>query len=362
MTEQITRNGITLTRNVGYIYDLMFLFAVNFNLEQMSDRIDDETHISKEKLIDFVRNEMHPYFGEINEDLYVFFHIIECGKCLISQGFFKIKYFDTINFENFLARVSDKDEMLLQFTKFYFYGLDKNSAIEASRSKEKLFALIKGSKYTHEEKTKLYEFVIDPDRYIDLLIKELTEKNALLEKYYEEHYGEVIKLFNELDMEKLPEHVLEVFNESLENDKGDSLPVANISFCLLNREVVAYRWNEEKAFAILGVYFENVLDRIKKGRAPEITEFGDVICEPSRVGILNYMLEKGEVICKELEKRFNFSGTTAYHHLTMMVRVGIVKTRLEKKTVIYSLNRKYVNRVLAELIKYSDFKDVNEIK
>ena len=53
MKDQITRNGITLTRNVGYIYDLMFLFAVNFNLEQMSDRLDDETHISKENLIDF---------------------------------------------------------------------------------------------------------------------------------------------------------------------------------------------------------------------------------------------------------------------------------------------------------------------
>ena len=362
MTDQITRNGIKLNRDIGYVYDLLFVFAAHFNLDRIADQVNDDTYASREEYIDFIRGEVEPYFGDIDDDLYVFFHMTEIGRILLSCGFFKLSHMTDMNLERFIELVSDKDAMLLEFTKYYFHELDKNVALEASKSKEKLFELIKASKYTSEEKTKLYEFVFDPDRYIDLLVRSFREKGALLEKYYEEHYGEAIKLFSEIDLDDLPQNLLECLNEKGTDAKDDTTITKTIAICIINRDVICYFWDSEKAFIILGLHYDKVMERLKKEKPIDITAFGDVICEPSRVGILNYMLEKGEVICKELEKAFHFSGTTAYHHLTMMVKVGIVKTRVDKKTVIYFLNRKYVNKVLTELIKYSDLGNVNEIK
>ena len=362
MTDQITRNGIKLNRDIGYVYDLLFVFAAHFNLDRMADQVNDDTYASREEYIDFIRGEVEPYFGDIDDDLYVFFHMTEIGKILLSCGFFKVSHMSDMNLDRFVELISDKDAILLEFTKYYFHELSKKAAADAAKSKEKLFELIKASKYTSEEKAKLYEFVFDPDRYINLLVSSLKEKSVLLEKYYEEHYDEAIKLFDELDLDNLPEYILECLNEKVTGSKDDTPIAKTMAICILNRDLICYLWDSTKAFVFLGLDYDNVIARLKKEKTIDITAFGNVICEPSRVGILNYMLEKGEIICKELEKVFHFSGTTAYHHLTMMVKVGIVKTRVDKKTVIYSLNRKYVNRVLAELIKYSDLGDVNEIK
>jgi len=83
-----------------------------------------------------------------------------------------------------------------------------------------------------------------------------------------------------------------------------------------------------------------------------------VICsalgETSRVEILNLLLEQKEVTCKDLEKFFKFSGSTAYHHISLLTKVGAVKVRNEGKTIYYSLNKKYFNMLREQLKVFSD--------
>ena len=80
-----------------------------------------------------------------------------------------------------------------------------------------------------------------------------------------------------------------------------------------------------------------------------IDEFGNAIGDISRAKILWFIWEKGEATCKDLEKEFDFSGSTAYHHITLMTRVGVLKTRNEGKTVYYSVNRKYFDTAVGVL-------------
>lgn len=77
------------------------------------------------------------------------------------------------------------------------------------------------------------------------------------------------------------------------------------------------------------------------------------LSETSRVQILELLSVRDEVTCKDLEKVFNFSGSTAYHHITLLTRVGAVKIRNVGKTIYYSLNRKYFDTMRNALEKFS---------
>lgn len=113
---------------------------------------------------------------------------------------------------------------------------------------------------------------------------------------------------------------------------------------------------QEGVIYILGLEYISVIDLINNKKDLSILDLGNAICEESRVKILDLLLNREEVTCKDLEKIFSFSGSTAYHHITMMLKFGLVKTRNEGKTILYSLNRKYFDAIIDVLSKYSSRK------
>ena len=74
-----------------------------------------------------------------------------------------------------------------------------------------------------------------------------------------------------------------------------------------------------------------------------------VLSETSRIEILKLLLERKEVTCKDLERIFNFSGSTAYHHLSLLTKIGAINVRNEKKIIYYSLNKKYFDNMISQL-------------
>ena len=104
--------------------------------------------------------------------------------------------------------------------------------------------------------------------------------------------------------------------------------------------------------SLLGCQYMNILTFAKnQNTESNLYNFGVALCEDSRVKILNFLVERGEVSCKDLEKEFSFSGSTAYHHINIMTKSGLVKTRNEGKTILYSLNKKYVTNLIDTLNK-----------
>ena len=100
-------------------------------------------------------------------------------------------------------------------------------------------------------------------------------------------------------------------------------------------------------------YLEILDEAIKNNPNHPLQDLCYALGEESRVQILDLLLTRSEVTCKDLERIFNFSGSTAYHHLTLLVRVGAVKIRNEGKTIYYSLNRKYFDMMSTMMKKYT---------
>ena len=109
------------------------------------------------------------------------------------------------------------------------------------------------------------------------------------------------------------------------------------------------------AIYLLGVDYTSIISALVKTQKKQpLEELCGALGETSRMQILNLLLERKEVTCKDLEKHFNFSGSTAYHHISLLTKAGAVKVRNEGKTIYYSIDRKYFNMLREQLKAYSD--------
>ena len=340
-----------LLKEPGYIYDLIFIFYLKFNMKLCIDSLDNSG-----KQSDSIRsfNELLDQFPDIPEDLFVFFHAIENGRCFITTYYFN-PYSElfptTYNFKFLQNELSDRDRLIRNLIQYYFHDLSENEIEECRHSNIALFARIKSSKYSSEEKSKLYEFFIHPEPYIQTLQFELMAKDFMLSQYYEKNYEKILEVHNQTTFELLSEQVKGLKDLSFIKENKQELYV---SYCLLREFCINFFGIQEGAVYLLGCDYLSVLDFVKKqNKDVDLQDFGNALCEESRVKILLLLLEREEVTCKDLEKLFSFSGSTAYHHMTMMVKIGVIKTRNEGKTILYSLNRKYFDAVIGVLSKFS---------
>lgn len=348
---------IKLMKNPGYIEDLFFIFFLNFNKEYCKKNFTCNTLSSEDKS----EEEKASYFDEIlkqfepiSDELYIFFHALSNGRC-----FFTSRYFDRYA-ERFVTdydihliheAILDQESLLKNIIEYYFYYLTEDEVSRCMESKRNVYEVIKNSDYSDTEKLRLYELFINPSFYIQKLQYELTVKDMILSEYYEKNYSRILDAYNSLNVEDVMKQLSPYSAINFEENEDKNLYV---TFCLLNTEHINII-NLEKSFVfILGDGYVGGIQAVKKTKKIiKLHEFGSAVSELNRVNILDFILEKGEVSCKDLEQRFNFTGSTAYHHLMMLMRFGVIKSRSEGKTVFYSIDNKYFDTVIKLLYKYS---------
>ena len=198
---------IKLLKEPGYIYDLIFIFYLKFNTRLCIDTLE---HYEKQSECVCYFNDVLDQFSDIPEDLFVFFHAIENGSCFITTHYFdpySELFTTTYNFKFLQNELSDRDRLIRNLIRFYFYGLPENEIEECRNSDVILFSHIKNSKYSNEEKSRLYEFFINPDPYIQMLQFELITKEFMLSQYYQKNYQKILEVYNQTTFELLSEQV-----------------------------------------------------------------------------------------------------------------------------------------------------------
>ncbi len=341
-------NKVQLLKEPGYIYDLNFIFCLKFNMNLYVDELPNDE--KKEATVKYFKD-VSNRFGDIPDDLYVFFHALDAGRAFFPTFYFNLykgQFATAYNFEYLLKELSDQDQLIRNLIKFYFHDFDDETVEQCTASLNRMFSCIKNSDYSDKEKNKLYEFFIDPSRYIQLLQYELIQKEFKLSEYYKDHYQKIIDVYNQTTIESLYGDLKDFRNINIE----DGAEIGYISYCLLNKLCISVWFLEDGFLPLLGCEYMSILGYAKDmSHDPELSDFGTALCEESRVKILNLLLEREEVTCKDLEKEFNFSGSTAYHHINIMTKVGLVKTRSEGKIILYSLNKRYIKNVIDVLNK-----------
>lgn len=343
---------IKLLKEPGFIYDLIFVFYLKFNTKLCIKKLENSEQDSEG--VRFF-NDILEQFSEIPEDLYVFFHALDNDRCFITAYYFNpyTDYFTSAYDFKFLQNeLSDKERLIRNLVKFYFHNITDEELESCMKSNIRLFSHIKQSDYSDEEKSRLYEFFINPEPYIQTLLFELMSKNFMLSQYYEKNYEKILDVFNQTTFDKLNEQVKDLKDLSFIKENNQELYV---SYCLVRKFCVNLIFIKEGALYLLGDGYLSILNFIKaRTKDVDLQGLGSALCEESRVKILELLLEREEVTCKDLERLFSFSGSTAYHHMTMMVKNGLIKTRNEGKTIFYSINSKYFDAVIGVLSKFAN--------
>ena len=344
--------NIKVLKDPGFLYDLNYLFYAKFNTQLCVDSLADET--KKEAYKKYLKETLQ-HFGDISDDLYVFYHAIKNGRCFITTYYmdrYKQQFATNFDFKYLKNLLSDTEQMKKNLIRFYLHDLSEEELEDCFLSTSKLVANIKKSKYSGDEKSKLYEFFIDPIPYIQTLQYELIEKEILLSAYYKENYDKIIEAHNNTTFEVLSQHVKGEKDLSFLQDEEQSLYT---SFCLLNKYFMKLLFNSEGAIYLLGYDYVSIIDALVKAQKKQpLEELCGALSETSRMQILHLLLGRKEVTCKDLEKHFNFSGSTAYHHISLLTKAGAVKVRNEGKTIYYSLNRKYFDMIREQLKEFSN--------
>ena len=344
--------NIKVLKDPGFLYDLNYLFYAKFNTQLCIDSLADNT--KKEAYAKYLKETLQR-FGDISEDLYVFYHAIGNNHCFIKACYldlYKNQFATDFNFKYFKNLLGDTDTLMQKLIRFYLHDLSEEALAECFSSTPKLFSYIKDSKYSGEEKSKLYEFFINPAPYLQTLQYELIEKEILLSTYYKDNYETLLEAHNNTTLEVLYENVKDLDDLTFLND-GDQ--VLYTSFCLLNKYYIRLSYVNDGAIYILGCDYVSLINAVSKAKkTPPLEDLCSALSETSRIQILKLLLEREEETCKDLEKIFNFSGSTAYHHLTLLTKIGAIKVRNEGKTIYYSLNRNYFDMMRAQLKVFSN--------
>ena len=195
--------NMKVLRDPGFLYDLNYLFYAKFNTQLCIDSLADET--KKEAYKKYLKETLQ-HFGEISDDLYVFYHAIKNDPCFITTFYmnpYQKQFATDFDFKYFKSLLVDTDELIKNLIRFYLHDLSEEALGECFSSTEKLFSYIKASKYSGEEKSKLYEFFINPAPYLQALQYELIEKEILLSVYYKDNYDKIIEAHNNTTFEVL---------------------------------------------------------------------------------------------------------------------------------------------------------------
>lgn len=339
---------LKLIKNPGYVYDLIFLFYYKYNVDQFPELFE----ANEEDMKYF--SEKFKLFEPISDDLYIFFRAAADKHCFFTLNYFHncAKAFTTEYDLAFLQKqINDYDLFVKNVIEYYFEDLDESEVNECIGSKKHLFEIIKKSDYDDKLKAKLYEFFMDPEYYIRVLQYELMAKDVQLSSYYERNYAKILDAYNELNYELLEERFS--FLEYPKIDKAAGNPIY-LSFCLLNKNLLQFR-RASQVLYLIGIEYLSSLERLKKKHIDLIPEqFGAALSDVNRVKMLEIILQKTECTCKDLEVMLGLPPSTAYHHVSTLEKCGVVKKRIIKKSILYSINRKYFATIIEYFKKFSE--------
>ncbi len=346
---KLKETGIIMNLNFakapGYVLDLLYVFCLNFNDEEnyknaflMYDGVFDRTKIS----------DIKKHFGNIRQELQIFFAMKQNGRCFMTTCYFsKYAYLmsDKYNFDFMISELENHEQLIDRLITFYFPELEGKEG-EYRGCLDKLSPIIDNSNYSEIVKRKLYSFFVNPQHAIEQLIYELKSKEELLSRYYGDNSQLILettdKIFNNYSViSEICAHL----NISVSDDISPY-----ISLCLLNQNCLWAYGDKSLDILIVGFNYENVLSYYKNSpQVSDLCAFGDIFSEKNRIEILRFMKERGEITIKDLEKQLSFTGSTAYYHLTMMLRENMIIARNQGRTVLYSINSRYFKSVIDQI-------------
>jgi DNA-binding transcriptional ArsR family regulator len=324
----------------GYIYDLIALFILRYNKDLLLDYCKNPEK-SQEDLT-YLKNILAE-FPIDSEDFYLFFTEDEVkGSFFLKKYFFDYadKFNSEYDFDFLVSEILEKDKFTQKLLDFYFPDSNLEVKREDNSFYRSLLDLLSASCYTDKTKNRILSFFIAPDKYLVPLIKELSDKNALLNKFYQKNYKKIIDTKEGFDLKKFSEKLKAINEKEIDCQDFEN---AYISVCLIAKNALQGLKIGNSCLQIIGYDYMATLDgKLNKRTKFNIDMFGKIISDINRIEVIGMLTSEPELSTSDIAKKLGISINAAYYHLDMMSQEDMLVMRNEGRTVYYRLNRNYI--------------------
>ena len=350
---------IHFSNTPGQLHDLFFLFTLHFNPENFQADIPLRHTTSEERAYYAQLLEKLP---PIPEDLRIFFHTGESGKCFMSHMYFDEKIDVILRDEYDLSAVRnelfDTQRVIENVLMHYFPSLSDSERNACRNSLSTLSQTIKNSDHSGEIKAALYDFFINPEITLRKLSDELLSKSFIQELDYNRNYNLHNRLRETFDFDTVAQLLKEIKICSVD---ATNYQFVYVSFCLYAQSVIHCNLMDNKLFLLLGSEYKKVLSSLKVDTLQvDLKSFCQSLSDANRYSILELVDRHGEIIAKDVEAALGLSAPNTYYHLSCMRKAGVLKTRSEGKSVLYSINTTLFQDLSKKILLFSKRREPKE--
>lgn len=331
----------------GFIYDLFFIFVLYYNKDSWHKKF-----INMEK----GREDIEFYEGIVNkfppfpEELRPFFNLKDAGSCFLTEKYFQENielFFSGYGTGLLYKELADVDKMRLNLTKFY---INEKITLEEMNKYDAytLSKMLLKTNTPNEIKQLTMLIFMSTKVYCDQVIELLKSVEKMLNDYYGEHYNELVTVSEKTDAYSI-EGVVKANRSSVLELFGNEFV---LSACLININVLEYSLINQETCAIVGVNGEEFAAYLSnRTNDIDISLFGKIISDASRVKVIKMLVARGELYTGEIAQNLDIALPSTYYHLEMMMEAKMLHTRSKGRTVFYTINRDYFNAATIEIMK-----------
>lgn len=330
----------------GYLYDLISIFVLRYNKELLLECYTNSD--DKQKDLAYIRNITEEFSIE-NEDLSIFFAEDEVkGSFFLKKYFFEYedKMISDYDFDFLVSEILDKNIFAQRLLDFYLPNTELVVDFEERSFIEDLAEQINETYYTEKTKNKLLTFFISPDKFLMPLIKEISDKNAILTKYYQKNFKRIVEIQEGFDFAGFKDKLFKIDEQT--NCK--ELDFIYISICLVCKNIIEYLRSDNACLILVGSDYEETLNKKYSNKSKlEIDVFGKIISDQNRIDIIKMLAYSPELSTSSIAKNLGISINAAYYHLDMMCQANMLSVRNEGRTVFYRFNKRYISKVIESI-------------
>ena len=315
------------TFNLGKLCDLIAVYHAHFESEEILFETIDK--------------------GEISEEFSPFF-VMHNGEILMEKILLKNvnKLMENDSNSLIIDSLSDYNMICNQLVVFFFNDLDVVYKEKDFSSLKLISKHIAASELSPKIKSALLTIFINPRLIVNELVKSMIHISSQISRIYESNFHKIGELTAVTDDEEL-KRVLRTY--AIEQ-KHDNVPIY-YTFGFLQPNCVRGLCLKTCYLLYLG---EKYKTNLKKDVSFDIEMFGKIMSEPARIKILDCILNDGTATVSDINHICGYNGTTSYYHVTMMQKAGLLNAESQKKTIHYSINKKYFYTLTNMLKKYME--------
>lgn len=341
---------VKFVKDLGYMYDLFFLFVLHFNKDLCLTQFINYNKASEDtKFFNGLLEDFEP----ISDELFPFFYMKNDSKCFMTEYYhetYNSNFTTSYNLNTVGTALTDYNQVKENLIQYYFHDIIEKEPLECIQSFQSICKMIKDSKYIDKVKSSLYSFFLEPLPVLQQLLYELMSIDLKLSHYYSMNFEKITDIQNGMDVDDLSERLKQCKSYEINIDNFNEL---YISICLLSKNCIKAIFSDKKAILLLGSDYDSCLFYLLNRRCtPDIPSIGNALAEINRAEILELLYNKNEATVKNIEQEIKLTGTNAYYHLNLMIKAGMINTRNQGKTIFYSINKQCFIDICEMLSKY----------